>query len=245
MIWPALAACRLLAWTQALTWMPYGLPGLRVIVTVLWLGTIDTIVLLALQYKASEPVMVAILAPQIPLAYLAARFAVARARRGDVPDWRGVFARLVRDRGRPGAAARTIFRRPHAPKRGSSGGGMAGRCRRSWVILLPFELALLWLAKDAPAFVFEILFLVLSRHRSWPPSRRTVSKSNPHVSDSYGLSPFIATRPLTSAALIAAKLKMAIVEHAGRVAAGLRRHPARARLVGHLARGDRTRAAPE
>jgi hypothetical protein len=36
----------------------------------------------------------------------------------------------------------------------------------------------------------------------------TVSKTNPYVSDSYGVTPFIATRPLTSAALIGAKLKM-------------------------------------
>src|SRR5206468_2730309 len=34
-IWPALLAASLLAWTQALTWMPYALRGLRVIVTVL------------------------------------------------------------------------------------------------------------------------------------------------------------------------------------------------------------------
>ncbi len=91
-IWPALLAASLLAWTQALTWMPYGLPGLRVIVTVLWLASIDAVVMLALQYKASEPLMLAILAPHVPLAYFAAHFAVARARRGDVPDWRGMFA---------------------------------------------------------------------------------------------------------------------------------------------------------
>src|SRR5258708_38173869 len=96
MIWPALLAASLLAWTQALTWMPYPLPGLRVIVTVLWLVVIDAVILLALRYKASEPVMLAILAPHVPFAYLTARFAVARARRGDVPDWRGVFARLGR-----------------------------------------------------------------------------------------------------------------------------------------------------
>src|SRR5712664_1053269 len=34
-IWPALLAATLLAWTQALTWMPYGLPGIRLIVAVL------------------------------------------------------------------------------------------------------------------------------------------------------------------------------------------------------------------
>jgi hypothetical protein len=78
-------------------------------------------------------------------------------------------------------------------------------------LLLPFELALLWFANDAPAFVFEVLFVVLitppfmAAFTAW-----TVSKPNPHVRDSWGVPPFIATRPLTSAALIAAKLKMAM-----------------------------------
>src|SRR2546427_13250775 len=85
-IWPALLAASLLAWTQALTWMSYPLRGLRVIVTVLWLAVIDAIVMVAIELRASEPVMLALVAPHIPLAFLAARSAVARARRGDVPD---------------------------------------------------------------------------------------------------------------------------------------------------------------
>src|SRR5580765_1550371 len=39
-VWPALLAASLLAWTQALTWMAYPLRGLRVIITVLWLTAI-------------------------------------------------------------------------------------------------------------------------------------------------------------------------------------------------------------
>jgi hypothetical protein len=209
-IWPALLAATLLAWTQALTWMPYGLPGLRVIVAVLGLAALDTVVLLAIHYKAPERLMVAILAPQIPLAYLAACFAVARARRGDVPDWRGMFARV-------GNIADVLTRRrDHFPsparaqvwfewrRHGRSLPALVG-------LLLPFELALLWFANDAPVFVFEVLFIVLitppfmAAFTAW-----TVSKPNPHVRDSWGVPPFIATRPLTSAALIAAKLKMAM-----------------------------------
>ena len=209
-IWPALLAAALLAWTQALTWMPYGLPGLRVIVAVLCLAALDTVVLLAIHYKAPERLMVAILAPQIPLAYLAARFAVARARRGDVPDWRGMFARV-------GNIADVLtHRRDHFPSPARAQVWFEWR-RHGWSLpalvglLLPFELALLWFANDAPAFVFEVLFIVLitppfmAAFTAW-----TVSKPNPHVRDSWGVPPFIATRPLTSAALIAAKLKMAI-----------------------------------
>jgi len=208
-IWPALAAVSLLAWTQALTWMPYGLPGLRVILAVLWLGTVDSIVLLALRYQASEAVMVAIVAPQIPLAFLAARFAVGRARRSEVPDWRGVFGRLASN-------AVRARRRDHFPSPARAQAWFEWRRHGGSVpalvgLLLPFELALLWLAKDAPAFVFEIVFLALIT----PPfmaacTAWTVSRPNPQVHDAYGVPPFIATRPLTSAELIAARLKMAM-----------------------------------
>ncbi|MGH9419034.1 MAG: hypothetical protein ACRD3J_03605, partial [Thermoanaerobaculia bacterium] len=94
LFWPFLLGPSLMAWTQALTWMAYPMPGMRVIVTVLWLATIDAIIMIALQLKASEGVMVALLAPHVPLAFLVARFAVARARRGEVPDWSRVFARV-------------------------------------------------------------------------------------------------------------------------------------------------------
>ncbi len=210
LIWPALLAAALLAWTQALTWMPYGLPGIRLIVAVLCLAALETVVLLAIHFKAREPMMLAILAPQLPLAYLVARFAVARARRGDVPDWRGLSARsreiadaLPRPRDHlssPGRAQVWFEWRRH----GRSLPALVG-------LVLPFELWLLWLAKDAPAFVFEILFLVLitppfmAAFTAW-----TVSKPHRNASDSYGVPPFIATRPLTSAELIAAKLQMAM-----------------------------------
>src|SRR5437773_4807719 len=69
-VWPGILAVAHLGWTQALTWMPYGLRGLRVVVVMLWLVVIDTIVLLALHFHASEAVMAAILVPLIPLAYL-------------------------------------------------------------------------------------------------------------------------------------------------------------------------------
>src|SRR6266550_3666576 len=204
-----LLAALFLAWTQALMWMPYGWPGLRAIVAVPWLATLDAVALLAIHYQVREPMMVAFLAPQLPLAYVTACAAVGRARRGEVPDWRGMFAR-------PGGNA-VLTRRPdHFPSPARAQAWFEwrrhGRSLPALVgLLLPFELALLWLAKDAPAFVFEILFLALitppfmAAFTAW-----TVSQPNPQVRDSYGVPPFIATRPLTSAALIAAKLKMAM-----------------------------------
>jgi hypothetical protein len=209
MIWPGLLAASLLAWTQALTWMSYPLRGLRVIITVLWLTVIDAVIMVALEYKAPEPVMLAILAPHVPLAYLAARFAVARARCGDVPDWRRLFTPL-------GQIADVLTRRLDFPsparaqvwfewrRHGRSLPAMVG-------ILLPFELALLFVFSETPAIVFETLLGVLLT----PPFMAafvaaTVGKSNQPGSDSYGVTPFIATRPLTSASLVAAKLKATI-----------------------------------
>jgi len=78
-----------------------------------------------------------------------------------------------------------------------------------WVaILLPFELALLWVAGDSEPLVFAIVIGALLT----PPlmaafTAATVRKSNPDARDSLGVSPFIATRPLTNAELTAAKLK--------------------------------------
>jgi hypothetical protein len=209
-IWPALLAAVFLAWTQALTWMPYGFRGVRVVFTVVWLVTLDAVVLLAMYFKVSEPVMLAILAPQLPLAYLTACYAVARARRGDVPDWRPSIARSTSAVGsaRPSrapfaSAARAQFWYEWRRQ---------GRTLPTLVtIVLIFELPLFWLARDAPGLLLELLVLALIT----PPLlaafvSATVSKANPDARDSLTMSPFIATRPLSSADLIAAKLKMAV-----------------------------------
>jgi len=200
-IWPMFLGASLLAWTQALTWMSYPLPGLRVIVTVLWLASIDAIVMLALHFKASEAVMLAIVVPHVPLAFLVARFAVARARRGDVPDWSRPFARVRsiadfvtrrNDDFRSAARAQMWFEwRLH------------GRSLPALVaILLPFELSLLFVFRETPGIVFEILISVLFTPLFMAAFvAATVSKSNL----------FMTTRPLTSASLVAAKLKATIV----------------------------------
>src|SRR3989449_2318815 len=132
LIWPALLAAALLPWPPALMWMPYGLPGIRLIVAVLCLAALDTVGLLAIHFQAREPMMLAILAPHVPLAYLVARFAVARARRGDVPDWRGLSPRaggnagvLPRPRGHfssPGRAPVWFQWRRHGPAPPGAGG---------------------------------------------------------------------------------------------------------------------------
>src|SRR5436305_1607890 len=201
-IWPALLAASLLAWTQALTWMSYPLRGLRVIITVLWLAAIDAVIMVALNLKASEPVMLAILAPHVPLAYLVARSAVARARRGDVPEWRGIA--LI------GRTADVLPRpRGHFPSPARAQTWFEWRqYGRSlpWLvaILLPFELALLFPFSHTPELIYEVLIVVAST----PPFMAAFVGAT--SSSAYGVTPFIATRPLTNGSLIAAKMKAMI-----------------------------------
>jgi hypothetical protein len=202
-LWPPVLAAVFLAWTQALTWMPYGLRGVRVIVTVLWLAALDAIVIVAMHYRISEPVMLAILVPQLPLAYLTACRAVERARRGDVPDWRANVAERV-------GAAQLRAHRPDPFASAARAQAWFEWRRQGWTLpalvlmVLPFELALLWLATDAPAFVILILVMALLT----PPLVATFAATT--AREATGVPPFTATRPLTSTALIAAKLTMAI-----------------------------------
>lgn len=210
LVWPALFAAAFIAWLQALAWMPYGLPGLRIIMAVLLLTMIDAVVLIAMELQVPDSLMVLIMAPQVPLAYLAARYAVGRARRGDTPDWRGVFDRLDRladvlprrrDRFLSAARAQAWLEwREH------------GRSLPAWTaIVLPFQLLLLFVVRDEPS-VLTVITLVLMLLT--PPFLAafvalTGGRSNPDASNAYGLTPFVATRPLSTAGLVAAKLRMA------------------------------------
>lgn len=208
--WPAFLGAALLAWTQALMWMPYPVRGLRVAVAVLLLTAMDSVVLLALEFRAGELVMMAILAPLIPLGYLTARRAVARARRGDVPDWRARPAHLGRAATVPPRGQRPFS----SPARAQAWfeWRQHGRSLPAWVaILLPFELALLPVFRGTPGIFLEVLLGVLFT----PPLMAafvssTFGRSDRRGIDAIGLPPFFATRPLESAAFVAAKLKAAL-----------------------------------
>jgi len=207
-VWPGLLAMVLLAWAQPIIWASYPLPGLRIAAAVLWLAAVEVASVFAMEERASEALMIAMLAPQLPLAYLAARRAVARARRGDATDWSGAFEWIGRALPRRGPA-----RRPFA-NAGSAQlwleGRRYGRSLPSLVaILLPVELLLLWASRDSPALIFTILVIVALT----PPflaSFTAVSVRKSGAGDDYGIGSFTATRPLSSAALVGARLRMAV-----------------------------------
>jgi hypothetical protein len=197
-LWPALLLAAWLAWMQALTWMPYGLRNMRVIAAIGWLVAVDAIVLLAIYYRSNEATMVAILAPQIPLAYLVACYAVGRARHGEVPDWS-----LSREA-------------PARRQRGDEGFRSASRAqawfewrRHGWTLpslvgaVVPFELLLLFIpGNDTAGIVFAVLVLVMIT----PPILAALA------APAFGsFTTFAATRPLASVSLVAAKLRVAMV----------------------------------
>ena len=208
--WLLLFAPVLLAWTQVLTWASYPVRGLRVVAAVALLISIDMIAIVGIELKPREPVMAAVLAPLLPLAWLAAYAAVRQARRGDVPDWRGTFAPIR-------SLARVWPRREQFASPLSAQTWCEWR-QHGWslpvlvALVLPFALGLPFLDPESSSFVI----ISLAVTGLTPPIMASFVASTvrragaPHGGES-GLPPFLATRPLTSAALIAAKLRVSIL----------------------------------
>jgi hypothetical protein len=211
-VWPATLAASLVLWTQALVWMPYGLPGLRVVVSVFVLWAIDAIVIVALQFKTPEWAVVAITAPQIPVAYAVGRVAVARARRGVVPDWWFPAFRSLPSAGSREQSAGYRERWSAARAQSWYEWRRSGRSLPVWVaIILPLELLLLWVAGTSTSVaIVVVLGALLTPVVVATFAAASVSKTGGSASDAYGLPPFIAARPLTDAQLLAAKFRMTI-----------------------------------
>src|SRR4051794_12684599 len=205
--WPALFAASLLAWTQALTWMPYPFRGMRIVIAIGLLVSIDVVVFTALQYKATESTMLLLLAPFVPFAYVAALSAVSRARRGDVPDW-GAAERFTFTR----SSARADFRSAARAQLWFEWRQFGRSLPLLVAIVLPVGLSLLFLFRETAVIVIEIVAASLLL----PPFMAifvaaTAGKSSANASASYGITPFIATRPVEDRALVIAKWRAALL----------------------------------
>ena len=206
LVWPGVLVATYLAWTQALMWMPYGLRGLRVIIAVVCLTAVDMIVFVAIEKEAGELAMIALLAPQLPLAYWLAWIAVGRARRGDVPDWNlRKSIRLRPDTTRHAAAA-------------FSGGVFSSAWgaqlwfewrQHGWTLpamvamVVPAEL-LLWFIPGSVSS--PTVFVTLVAALVTPPFLAAFAAGKLTTS-----TPFTTIRPLTTGSLVAAKLVMSIL----------------------------------
>src|SRR5439155_14497494 len=136
-------------------------------------------------------------APQIPLAYAVGRVAVARARRGVVPDWRlPALGSWLSARGR-----RLPEYRSPAKAQSWYEWRRNGRSLPVWVaIILPLELLLLRVAGTSTSLVLIVLLgALVTPVIVGTFSALSVSKMGESAGDAYGLAPFIAARPLTDA----------------------------------------------
>ena len=206
-LWPGLLAAVVLAWIQVFTWMPYGLRGIRVIAAVAVLIALDAVVFTAIELEWSEGALLAVLAPQLPVAYACACAAVARARRGSVADW-------SMSRVRQGGS------RTPPPFRSIAAAQLWFEWRRhGWTLpalvalVVPFELSVLFISGyGSPAFVAKVFGAVMLTPILMAAfAAAAVSKANPFAREVYGVSPFTAAKPLTTAQIIAAKLRMAAI----------------------------------
>jgi hypothetical protein len=204
--WPALFASTLLAWTQALTWMPYPFRGMRIVISIGLLLLIDVVVLTALYSKANDNTMLLLLAPFLPLAYVTAIAALRRARSGGMPDWRAA------QRSVPSFAAQPDFRSAARAQLWFEWRQFGRALPLLVAIVLPVGLALLFLFRETPGIVIEIVVMSLLLPAFMAIFvAATAGKSSANASESYGITPFIATRPVEDRALVLAKWKAALL----------------------------------
>jgi hypothetical protein len=209
LLWPALLLASFTGWLQVIAWRPFGWPWVRVFLAVLLLGVFVAVPQACEAYQVSPPVMAGVLAPLLPAAYLTAVAGVARARRGDGTEWPSparLLGRLV-----PALPRR---RRPFAS---AAGALLWWEWRRNAVVALVL-LAFFYTAFLVPPLLFghtEVLPLgqtlaplLLAPFLVGALGGAGLGKAD-YRERASGLPSFLATRPVTATAVVAAKWKAA------------------------------------
>ena len=205
--WPALLAAAVLAWVQALVWWPFGLPWVRVLVGLLVVHLPISGTMLAVRLDVPEWAISIGLVVALAAGLVAARAGVGRARCGTVASW-GWLSR----------ASASLDRRP-APRAGFGSPGRAGVVRAAAArpgilfmvaVIVPICMASFFLEEITPPILVRNLGLALLVPVFCAGmAAGQVGRTNTWVREHYGLSSFAATRPVTTAAMVAAKLRAA------------------------------------
>jgi hypothetical protein len=208
----ALQAAAIVAVLQALLWSPFGLPWFRVVLALVLLPLLAV----APQLGINGALLDAVNAALIPLAALAAFVGVSRARRGDSPDWAALFRRPRALAGRPGRAA---------PFASAAAAQLWYECRRG-LLALPLAVAAFAVLFFTGTLAFErppeelkyqvglVLNLLFFPVMLAPFFGQMLGGTGTSAGSAYHPSSFIATRPLSVTALVAAKLKAAALSAA-------------------------------
>ena len=216
-LWPAVFVAALLAWGQVVMWLPLPLPGLRILVAVPVLGGMMTGAALGSVYEVSPLMLLAVSAGLIPTGYLVAVVAVERARRGDTPvrSWPALLRRGATTAPPPFAAARAALFWLEWRRNGWTLPGLV-------LLILVSELLLLALAggsgrpdmqPDGFLAAFQagvfLVSLVLFPTLLAGGAGASLGNGHPWSRKVSTLPAFSAVRPVTSAAMIAVKLRVA------------------------------------
>jgi hypothetical protein len=210
--WWAVMLAAAVATVQALVWLPFGLPWVRIPVTVVVLTVLvrAPAVLSLFGDRLSDPdaegtVLTLAAVAIIPVAFLLARAGVARARRGDTPDWTQVL-RSTRRSGEP------LRQRPPFASALRAQVWYEWRLRgRGYVVTVAVVVAALMarglLEHPSARVNFGLMFLFIPPLIAayWGPTMGSPGESI----RSTALTAFAATRPLDDASLVAAKFRAA------------------------------------
>jgi hypothetical protein len=207
--WPAMLAMATLAWIQALLWLPFGLPWLRVLLMVFLVAGLYALAEYSVIGGASEALLVGLFAIPLLVAWTFGYVGVRLGRRGDAPNWEGLFApfhwlaRWRPHRRRPFAStawAQTWF---EWRRTGNSLPFMTG-------LTLPFVLLFLGFGVNDAIPTEQTLLSALALPVFLAGlSGTTVHHKNPWVKDYYGVSPSTGTLPMSTGELVGAKLRAA------------------------------------
>jgi hypothetical protein len=207
--WPAVLAMAAMAWIQALLWLPFGLPWLRILLMVFLLPGLFAVAQSSVASGASEAVLVGLFAVPVIVAWTICYVGVRHARRGDAPNWEGLFepfrrlARWLPYHRRPFASAASAQTWFEWRRSGNSLPFMTGLVLPVVLLFLAFDVndliptaQTLLSALAVPVFVAGMAGV-------------TVTGKNPWVKDEFAMAPFTATLPMSTGELLAAKLKAA------------------------------------
>ncbi len=208
--WPALLAAAFTAWMQALLWWPVGWPLLRTAAVVLLLIAFTAAPRVWADAGVPGPAAVPVLAALLAAAYVAAVAGVARARRGDGQAWPSSWQWALR----LWAAAAG----PRAPFASAGAALVWYEWRRNGVmlvllstLLLPLLVPLLLLPESPVLGPWAKWggFLLLPLMVGLTAGGGMGQMGSAGKDRKAGLPTFLATRPVPSAAFVAAKRKAA------------------------------------
>ena len=202
LVWPIAALAAGMTLLQALSWMPLAQPWLSIVIAVPPLVILAMIVAAVAIFAVPEPIATGIFLGLLPLTYLACLRGVAAARRGDAFDWR-LWNRLV--------AWAAAWRKPaEHPFRSAARAQFWFECR-SFAWLLPLSILPIapfiaivvllesesYIASSMPLAILLLLPALLAGMIGFQLGSASF--------------PFVATRPVSTAALVRSKFEMALV----------------------------------